>query len=109
VLAELAASLVEGVGGAGVVSTLGGGLDGVMLGAGSGLKGVGLGTLAVLAGLVGTARGCDALDAFATVLFATALPASATIAGLSLAAVAVPTSAGTVFDAVVAGCAVVAG
>jgi hypothetical protein len=95
VLAELAVSLVDGVEVAEAASALG---------AGSSLDEVLLGVVAVLASLADSARGCDALGALATVL-----PASATIAGLSRVAVAIPTSAGGVFDAVVAGCAVVAG
>lgn len=58
----------------------------------------------VLDGLAGCAGCCEAPGAFATVL-----PAFATIAGPSLAFVAVPASAGGVSDAVGAACAVVAG
>ena len=58
----------------------------------------------VLAGLAGSAGGCDARGGLAAVL-----PVSATVAGLSRTAVADPTSAVGEFDAVVAGCTVVAG
>jgi hypothetical protein len=102
VLAGLAASLADGVEAAGAVSPLELGFAGVALEAGSRLDEVRLGVLAVLAGLTGSARGCDALGT-------TSLPASATIAGRSRIVVAIPTSAGGVFDAVVAGCAVAAG